>query len=64
MTLKPLKGLHARREFRGLTQDAMGAMIAVSQSHYRRFETGEVRLDIHRAKTLADALGCSIEELM
>jgi transcriptional regulator with XRE-family HTH domain len=60
----PLYGLKERREFRRLSQTEIGQLIGVNQSHYRRLENGEVRLDIIRAKLLADYFNCSIEELM
>lgn len=60
----PLNGLREKRIFRGLTQAEGARIIGVDQSHYRKFETGQVRLDLVRAKKLADWLGCSIEELL
>lgn len=60
----PLLGLKEKRVFRNITQADMGAIISVTQSHYRQFEEGIVRLDVQRAKKLADALECSIEELL
>lgn len=62
--LTPLWGLRDRREFRHITQTEMGVVIGVNQSHYRQIEVGIVRLDVHRAKLLADRLGCSIDELL
>jgi transcriptional regulator with XRE-family HTH domain len=59
-----LNGLKEKRVFRGLTQSAGAKIVGVTQSHYRKFESGEVRLDIQRAKLLADWLGCSMEELL
>jgi transcriptional regulator with XRE-family HTH domain len=60
----PLTGLRERRIFHLLTQAEMANEIGVNQSHYRQFETGHVRLDVHRAKKLADKLGCPIEGLL
>jgi transcriptional regulator with XRE-family HTH domain len=60
----PLTGLRERRVFRGLNQKQAGEIIGVGQSHYRQIENGDVRLDIHRAKKLADAFNCTIEELL
>lgn len=59
-----LGGLRERRIFRGLTQQELADVIGVNQSHYRQFETGGVRLDVHRAKLLADRLECRIEGLL
>jgi transcriptional regulator with XRE-family HTH domain len=42
----------------------MAEVIDVNQSHYRQMETGGVRLDVHRAKLLADRLNCTIDELL
>ena len=61
---QPLNGLREKRIFRGKSQNEAGAVIGVTQSHYRCFETGKVRLDIYRAKKLADWLECPIEELL
>lgn len=61
---EPLRGLKEKRVFRNLTQKDGGDVIGVSQSHYRQLEEGIVRLDVHRAKKLADWLECPIEELL
>ena len=63
-TNEPLNGLTEKRKFRNMTQADAGEIIGVSQSHYRQFETGKVRLDVRRAKLLADAFGCTIDELL
>jgi transcriptional regulator with XRE-family HTH domain len=60
----PLDGLKERRLFRQFTQQDMADTIGVNQSHYRQIESGGVRLDVHRAKKLADKLECSIEGLL
>jgi len=60
----PLAGLRERRLFRRLNQQDLADTIGVNQSHYRQFEAGGVRLDVHRAKKLADALDCAIEDLL
>jgi transcriptional regulator with XRE-family HTH domain len=60
----PLLGLRERRLFRHLTQQELAEEIDVNQSHYRQMETGGVRLDVHRAKKLAEKLDCSIDELL
>jgi transcriptional regulator with XRE-family HTH domain len=61
---QPLSGLRERRVFRRITQTDLAALIGVNQSHYRQIERGDVRLDVHRAKLLADRLECSIEDLL
>lgn len=60
----PLRGLRERRIFRGITQQEMADILEVNQSHYRQFESGGVRLDVHRALKLAQKLECTIEELL
>ena len=60
----PLLGLREKRIFRNITQGDMGKVIDVTQSHYRQFEEGIIRLDVQRARKLADALECSIDELL
>lgn len=60
----PLAGLRERRIFHCMTQTEMADEIGVNQSHYRQIENGGVRLDVHRARKLADKLGCTIEQLL
>lgn len=60
----PLRGLRVRRVFRRLTQQELADLISINQSHYRQFESGHVRLDVRRAKVLADYLSCKIEDLL
>lgn len=61
---EPLAGLREKREFRDISQTDMAKVIGVTQSHYRQIELGVTRLDVHRAKKLADHLGCVIDELL
>jgi len=42
----------------------MGAAIGVTKSHYGKFESGALRLDVRRAKTLADKLGIQMESML
>jgi transcriptional regulator with XRE-family HTH domain len=60
----PLWGLREKRIFRCLTQTEMGRLIDTTQSHYRQIEEGIIRLDVHRAKKLAEHLECTIDELL
>lgn len=64
MTSPPLRGLMLRREQSEFNQTELAKVIGVSQSHYHKFERGAVRLDVYRAKLLADKLGCSINDLL
>ena len=64
MTNPPLRGLEMRREFYNLTQAELAKVIGCSQSQINKFESGTVRLDVHRAQLLAKRLDCTIEELL
>lgn len=59
-----LAGLREKRIFRQMSQQQAANILGMTQSHYRQIEAGVVRLDIHRAKKLADAFDCTIEDLM
>lgn len=63
MTSPPLRGLQSRREFRNMTQAALADGIC-SQSQLNKFEKGAVRLDVYRAKLIAERLDCTIDELL
>lgn len=62
MTHTPLKGLKALRG--DAPQHAIAGLIGVTQSAYHKFETGAVRLDLHRAARLAKHFGVSIDALL
>lgn len=64
MTSPQLKGLKLRREQSDFTQTDLADAIEVTQSHYRKLEAGQVRLDIYRGSVLAKMLGCSIDDLL
>lgn len=60
----PLLGLRDRRIKASISSDDAAALIGLSnRAHYHKIEKGIVRLDICRARVLAEALGCSIENL-
>jgi transcriptional regulator with XRE-family HTH domain len=56
--------MREKRLFRDLTQTDMGKLIKTTQSHYRQIEEGIIRLDVHRAKIIANFLECTIDELL
>ncbi len=64
MSNAPLRGLLLRREQSDFTQVDLGKAIGCTQSHYRKFESGVVRLDLQRAAILAKMLGCRIDDLL
>ena len=61
---EPLNGLREKRIFRDVSQITIANLIGVTQSHYRQMEVGITRLDVHRAKKIADYFDCSIDELL
>jgi transcriptional regulator with XRE-family HTH domain len=64
MTQRPLIGLEQRREFYNLTQAEAAKIIGCTQSSYNKIEKGQTRLDLHRGQQLAQALDCTMEELL
>jgi DNA-binding XRE family transcriptional regulator len=51
------------REAAGMNQAELGALIGVNKSHASKLELGQVRLDIVRARVLAQRFACPIESL-
>jgi DNA-binding XRE family transcriptional regulator len=64
MSNPPLKGLMLRREQSTFVQADLAKAIGATQSHYHKIERGAVRLDVYRARILADMLGCRIDDLL
>lgn len=55
------------REFRlkaGLSQNALGKKAGVSQSHISEIESGDKKIGLAIAQKLAQALGCSLTDLL
>lgn len=48
----------------GLTQNALAKLSGVSQSHISEMESGVKRVSLSITQRLADALNCSIEDLI
>ncbi|MFM2445572.1 MAG: hypothetical protein RI936_19 [Pseudomonadota bacterium] len=61
MTTNRIKEL---RRARGLSQSSLGAKIGTDKGGVSRLENGETRLDIARAREIADALGTTVEEVL
>lgn len=59
----PLLGLRARRLAAGVSQETAGQWLGCNKAMYGKLELGTVRLDICRARVLAQRLGCNIESL-
>lgn len=57
----PLPGLTHWRVHFGETRLTAGERIGVNASHMRKLELGTVRLDLARAKVLADAYSVPVE---
>lgn len=59
------KGIKEYRKKRGLTQTQLGNLLGVAKSAICQIERGaEKNLTIDRLKTFADALGCSLFDLL
>ena len=52
------------RKFRGLTQDALAAQAGISQAYLSEIEAGKKTGDIVTLRTLAKALGVSLEDVL
>lgn len=59
----PLAGLSERRKAAGISQKDAGAWNGVTKQNQAHWESGRTPLDIHRARVIADRLGCPIEGL-
>ena len=57
-------GIAARRASAGLTQKQLAEKIGVDQSAVAQWETGICGPRKDRMKLVADALGCSVSELL
>lgn len=58
-----LAGLKAARIRSGIAVDVLADRLGVSATSYYRFEAGTRRIYFDRVCALADALGCSIDDL-
>ena len=58
------ENVKARREERGLTQDALGRMVGVGRSYIAQVERGSKVPSMYMGKALAEALGCSVADLL
>ena len=58
-----LTGLIHIRKSRKVSQDEAARVIGVVQSHYRKIENGQVRIDAYRLRALARYFGVMMEEL-
>lgn len=56
--------IRARRISAGLTQEELGARADLTQATLSSLETGAIGLGLDRAKRLAEALGCTLDELL
>lgn len=56
--------LRKLRDERSLTQTAVASMIGVTKAALSQYEAGKRKLPILRARSLAQALGCTVEEVV
>lgn len=59
-----LQGLRAIREERSLSQEAVARLANLSSQHVSRLERGLYSATLTTARALAEALGCTIDELI
>ena len=57
-------GLRALRKASGLTQDRLAQKANVSRSVIARYETGRTQISTNNLTKIADALECSMEEIL
>ena len=58
-----LQLMHLRKSAGYRSRDDMAAALGVNSRTYKTWETGERRLSLEQACTIADFLGCSLDEL-
>ena len=58
------ENIRKRRKEAGLSQMELAAMVAVEQGSISKFENGTKTPSIAMGKALADALGCTLNELI
>lgn len=56
--------LQAKRKEVGITQGELGERIGISKSHVSQYEAGVFPTTPERIVALADALGCTCDELL
>lgn len=56
--------LRELRDGRNLTQAAVARMIGVTKAALSQYEGGKRKLPILRARSLAQALGCTVDEVV
>ena len=62
--MKPFKKIYKRRIEMGLSQEAVGKKLGISQAAYQRYETKEVDMRISTAKRIARVLKMEIVDLL
>lgn len=58
------KNVRAKRLALGLTQTELGDKVGVGQSYIAQIERGSKVPGMYMGKWLADALGCTVEDLL
>ncbi|MBQ3063963.1 MAG: helix-turn-helix transcriptional regulator [Clostridia bacterium] len=58
------ENVRARREARGLTQQALADLLSVGRSYVAQIERGSKVPSMYMGKAIAEALGCSVEDLL
>ncbi|MBQ1804301.1 MAG: helix-turn-helix transcriptional regulator [Oscillospiraceae bacterium] len=58
------KGIKARREAKGWTQEMLAEVTGIHRVTIARYETTNAGMTVENAKKIAAALGCTIDELL
>lgn len=59
-----MERLKRRREFKGLSQQALGEAVGVTQAAISGFETGEKTPRVQTLQKLANELDCTVNDLL
>ena len=62
--MKQISNIAKLRKAKGWTQEILADVSGVHRIMIARFETTNANMTIETAKRLADALGCTIDELL
>lgn len=63
MSVKETSGIRERRIAKGLSQEELAALVGCSRQSISLYESGLQQPGVLIARKLADAFGCSLDEL-
>lgn len=56
--------IHDLREKRGITQEALSGLAAISRSHLAEIETGHIKANVETLWRISEALGIKLSNLI